>query len=275
MVKPLLSICLCCYNDAPYLDLLLKSIKDNTKLLYEVCIIDNDSTDNTSEIIDKHIFSDGHISNWINAKNVGVIGVNKAVAMSIGEYIVDMNSDMVVLPNWDIKMMNFLRRLEAINNGLASVSATLIEPYPGNPEYYFGDFGTHPDNFKYDGLLRNISHYQKDGIKKKDTIQFSHPIMMSRKTWDNIGGISLGYPFPGMCTDVDLGFKLLWSRAKCVMVGDAFVYHFSSATLNRMRSEGYGTPAGVQEFIKKWHKHPDDMYKKYKVREEYKWPTTS
>ena len=66
MVKPLLSICLCCYNDAPYLDLLLKSIKDHTKLLYEVCIIDNDSTDNTSEIIDKHIFSDGHISNGIN-----------------------------------------------------------------------------------------------------------------------------------------------------------------------------------------------------------------
>jgi GT2 family glycosyltransferase len=213
-----------------------------------------------------HDYADEHLNVRSNKKNVGVIGVNQAVEMSKGRYVVDINSDMIVLPGWDMALIRKLRKLEAM--GEASVSACLIEPYPGNPEYNYHDFGTSPEVLRYEALMHGYAMYLG---AKKDTVQFSHPIMMHRELWDAVGGISEGFPFPGMCTDVDLGFKLLKRGARTVMCGDALVYHFSSATLKRMRSEGTETPPGVQEFIEKHGEHPDALYEKFQVRKEFLW----
>ncbi len=264
-MTPIISVCLCCYNDAPYLEWFFKSIRDTMQggVPYEVCIVDNASTDDTMKVIAKWSKLIPNIVWTTQDKNEGVIAVNRAVQLSVGKYIVNCNSDMIFLPGWDITMFHHLRKLEAHNNGLASVSATLIEPVSGNQEYVYAPLGTSPDTVDYEKLMKFNNMTKR---LMPDTIQFSHPIMMSRETWDKVGGISEGYPFPGMCTDVDLGFKLLSSGAKCVMIGSAFVYHFSSATLKRMRSDGIETPPGTKEFIEKWGAHPDDMYKKYNVR---------
>ena len=272
MAQPTISICLCCHNDAPYLKLLLRSIIENTTVPFEICVVDNGSTDGTQAwLLEQREKLDGKLKVAGNIQNIGVGAVNQAVELSSGKYVLDINSDMIVLPGWDMALLRKLKKLERMNDGFASVSATLIEPRAGNPEYHFGDFGSTPDTCKYQSLTQNASRYLQDGVRKKDTIQFSHPILMSRETWDKVGGISDGYPFPGMCTDVDLGFKLLKNGAKCVMCGDAVVYHFGSATLIRMRGEGVETPPGEKEFAEKFGAFPRHMYDEYDVRKEFQW----
>lgn len=269
-MKPMLSICLCSYNDCEYLELLFKSIYTNTTLPFEICITDNASTDDTVDLIREYYDKHNNFHYRLIHENEGVQAVNKSVEFADGKYIVNINSDMCVFQNWDAILWRKLLRLELNNKGLASVSACLVEPHGGNPEYYHVNLGTTPNEFSD----HHIESSWLQNLKlKSDTIQFSHPIMMSRKTWDMVGGITENYyPFPGMCTDVDLGFKLLSAGAKCVMCGDALVYHFSSATLNRMRSNGTVTPPGTTEFIKRWGAHPDKFYEQYKVRSYFEWP---
>jgi len=268
-----LSICLCCYNDAKYLDLLLSSIYQNTKFFpYEVVIVDNASIDNTRPILDKwQQFMSHNLLCIYLQNNMGVPAVNMAVEYSSGKYIVDMNSDMVMLPGWDKILVSELRKLEHSKtwNGLCSVSLKLIEPYPDNPEYFYFDAGRNPDEFNFPKLYQYIQTIDSSGLFAKDTIQFSHPICMSYDTWHKVGGITEGvYPFPGMCTDVDLGFKILSKGGMCVMKNYPGCYHFSSATLKRMRGNGIETPPGVKEFVRQWGVHPDEMYQKYNVRKE-------
>lgn len=274
-MKPLLSICLCCYNDKHYLNLLFKSIYKNTKIPFEVCVADNGSTDGTPDLLDRWSRLHDNFHHKCFPTNEGVYVVNEAVKMSAGRYVMDTNSDMIFLTGYDRVLLNTLRKLERANNGLASVSATLIEPQSGNPEYYSCDFGTDPETFDdaylHDNKMLEIWHEKY--AYKQDYWQFSHPIMMSRELWDKVGGIDMfSYPFPGYGTDIDLGAKLLEEGAWTVMCGQALVYHFSNVTLTRIEKDlGKKLPPGRKEFEEKWGYSMNELYKKFNMRRVFNW----
>lgn len=88
MEKPKFSIIVPVYNTEKYLKRCLDSIRKQTFKNYEVIIVNDGSTDNSSDIISKYPFK------IINQKNQGLsMARNNGVKESSGEYLIFLDSD--------------------------------------------------------------------------------------------------------------------------------------------------------------------------------------
>ena len=84
---PKVSVLIPCYNYARFLDEAIQSILNQTFTDYEVIIVDNNSTDNTEEVVRKYL-TYTHISYYKNPVNIGLVGnFNKSLEYAKGEYI--------------------------------------------------------------------------------------------------------------------------------------------------------------------------------------------
>ncbi|MEP6514091.1 MAG: glycosyltransferase family 2 protein [Parafilimonas sp.] len=84
---PKISVLIPTYNYAQYLDEAIQSVIDQTYSDFELIIVDNNSTDNTDEVVRKYLY-DGRISYYKNETNIGMVAnFNKCLEYSKGEYI--------------------------------------------------------------------------------------------------------------------------------------------------------------------------------------------
>lgn len=115
MKKPVLSVILSNYNHAQYLEGALASILNQTFSSMELIIIDDASTDNSVDIIEKFMEKYGNIRLIKNKQNRGVVAnANQLLELAQGEYIYWAASDDVVLPGFFEKSMNlFMRHKQA------------------------------------------------------------------------------------------------------------------------------------------------------------------
>lgn len=86
------------YNVAPYLSECLDSVLSQDFEDFEVCVVDDGSSDGSSLICDDYAARDRHIK-LCHQENGGVsVARNKALDMATGEYIWFVDSDDYVLP---------------------------------------------------------------------------------------------------------------------------------------------------------------------------------
>lgn len=261
-MKKIISICLCCFNDLPYLKLLFKSIEKNTTIPYEICLTENHSIDGTDEwllLAGKVKESVGPEKNkkcrirWTH-KNEGVSAVNVSAEIAKGEFLVWCNSDHYFLPNWDINILRYLKRQP---DNLFSFN--VIEPTGENYKYLHYDAGQTPDTFREADLLE---FYKKnvEGKTGPNIISVNHPVACTRELWDKIGGVDNAY-FPGWTSDIDWSKRAYDLGAKQVMVKNAAVYHFVSSTLKRKEFDKDRQKIhqrGVELFKSKFGMLPED-----------------
>ena len=90
--KPLVSIVIPTYNHAKFISKALKSILDQTFKDWEAIIIDNQSTDQTNDILSK--YSDPRIKSY-KIDNNGIIAKsrNLGIKLSKGKWIAFLDSD--------------------------------------------------------------------------------------------------------------------------------------------------------------------------------------
>lgn len=239
MNKPIISICLCSYNDLPYLKHLYDSVIKNTTLPWEFILHDNGSTDGTKEWFSDRINNNlgRYLLKYSSSKeNLGVSAVNFAANLAYGQYILDINADMVVLPGWDKALFAKAKKLEAkgINNFLLSLNN--IEPQASiESQYIIYNAGQNAQEFDYSKLE---SFYQSNYNKLviPDHNQYAHPIFMAKKLWDQMGGVDdQNYGF-GQATDHDIPANLYFNcnTRDFIRLGSAHVYHFSNKTLAKL-----------------------------------------
>lgn len=255
------SVCLCSWNDLPFLKILYKGLKRNSRLSYDLIIHDNGSTDGTEAWL-----KENNIFYTRSETNEGSPAVNYAVAKAKTDYIVDINSDMYPLPYWDVEIWKQIREFE--NNGIKKwmISSCLIEPYGTNPEYTIINCGTTAETFNEEKL---ISAYLANAsqIAKQNTTQYSHPITMPKSLWDQMGGVDTDYPF-GIASDHDIAARAY--NAGCrnfKMLGRSRVYHFISQTVKKLppnRSDNHDI------FLKKWGITIKEFRKHMEVANSYK-----
>lgn len=93
MNYPKVSILIPTYNYGRFLDEAIQSVLDQTYSDYEVIIVDNDSQDNTTEVIQKYL-KDGRFFYYKNEKNLGQANnYNKCLFYAKGKYIKFLNAD--------------------------------------------------------------------------------------------------------------------------------------------------------------------------------------
>jgi glycosyltransferase involved in cell wall biosynthesis len=107
----MISVIISVYNGDKYLEDAIKSILNQTFEDFELIIVNDASTDNTQNIIDKYVDLDKRVSSIINEINQGIsISRNIALVKSQGKYIATMDADDVSMPDRLEIQYNFMEK---------------------------------------------------------------------------------------------------------------------------------------------------------------------
>lgn len=97
------------YNRAKFLKKAITSSLNQTFDKYEILIIDNNSTDNTAQVVND--FKDKRICYMKNNKNIGMIGNwNRCLKFAKGKYIVILGDDDTLEPNFLLDSVNIFNK---------------------------------------------------------------------------------------------------------------------------------------------------------------------
>jgi GT2 family glycosyltransferase len=244
---PLVSIIIAVHNHLEYTYNCLLSILNHTqKIEYEIILINDCSSDQTAQFMNEKI---RHITYLENSQNLGFLrSCNKAATYAKGKYIVLLNNDTQVRPDWLTHMISVFDN--DINAGL--VGCKLIYPYGllqeagglvnvnGEPSNY-GRFDD-PKQFKYN-YLRQTDYCSGAAV------------MLSKADFDSIGKFDEQYA-PAYYEDTDLCFAVRYKLNKKVFYQPlSEIIHFegisSGKTIKKGSIKEYQV-INAEKFKKKW-----------------------
>lgn len=232
------SLLLPTWNNLPYLQLCIESIRRNSTLSIQIIVIVNDGSDGTIEWLEQQNTID-----YVHAvQNIGICyGLNIARSLVKADYIVYLNDDMYVLPDWDTHLFNEIKK---IGHSDFMLSGTMIEPHStGNSCVVVKDFGTNPDNFREKELLDTYTTLYRNNWSGSTW----PPNVVHRDLWDLVGGFSVEFT-PGMYSDPDFSKKVYDTGVRIFKgVGTSLVYHFGSKSTRRVKRN-----RGRNTFLLKW-----------------------
>ncbi|WP_132054597.1 glycosyltransferase family 2 protein [Pseudocnuella soli] len=91
--EPLVSVLVPTYNSAAFLEEAIESVLAQTYTNFELLIVDNQSTDNTKELVQQYL-SDPRVQYQLNEKNLGMVGnFNRCLELAQGKYLKFLMSD--------------------------------------------------------------------------------------------------------------------------------------------------------------------------------------
>ncbi len=215
----LISIVIPTWNGAPHLPVCFNALRRQTLHPYEIILVDNASSDNTRELVERDYPEVRLIRLPENRRFAGACNIG--IRASRGEYVALLNNDTEADENW-----------------LASVAATFL---------------THPDAGFVASKLRLFDqrdrlHAAGDfysargvpgnrGVWQVDQGQFDTEYVFGacgaasvyrREMLDKIGLLDEAFEFS--CEDVDLSWRAQLAGYKCAFAHDAIVNHKVSAT---------------------------------------------
>lgn len=146
--EELVSIIMPTYNSGHFIGKTIDSVLSQTYQNWEVIIVDDCSTDNTSKIVSSYTTKDNRIKYHRLDRNSGAaVARNKAVELSKGKYIAFIDSDDIWFPEKLSKQINFM---EKNNYTFTSTSYTKIDE-EGN---FLNRIITAKFKSDYDGILK-------------------------------------------------------------------------------------------------------------------------
>lgn len=225
-----LSIIICTWNSAEDIEKCLYSLTRWTcPANCEIIIIDNNSTDNTKEIIRKFPLPGEPAVNLIeNDCNKGLsCANNQGIKESNNEYLLFLNPDTVILDNALEKMVQFMEKDKSIgamgpqhlnNNGRIIPSCR-----------EFPNFGNLIRQRKW--KMRYFDH--------KSTREVDQPmgscLLTRREIIDKIGGFNENYPL--FMNDVDFCYRIKKAGYKIFFLEDAKIIHKVGGSTNKIRKK--------------------------------------
>ncbi len=232
------SILIPSWNNLEMLQLCLHSIHKNSRFKHQIIVHLNEGTDGSLEWVKAQ-----GIDYTFSAQNAGICyAVNAMAKLVQTDYILFLNDDMYVCPEWDLHLMN---EVTTTTNNLWYFSGTMIEPNPSSNKCNLApfDFGTDVKSFKEQELLE----FCKTTHRKDWNGASWPPSLVSKELFLKVGGYSEEFS-PGMYSDPDFSMKL-WRAGVRNFKGIAasMVYHFQSKSTGRVEKND-----GRKQFAIKW-----------------------
>ncbi len=209
----------------------IESVKKNTSgVLYEHVVVDNGSTDGTLE----YLKSLKGIILVDNGKNLGCAGgLNSGIAKCKGDYICNLDNDVIVSKNWLLPMVE----LAAKRPDIGIVSPGTRE---GRLDY---DFDAYAEDYKR--KMKNVLAKEFGGWC----------MLIKREVIDKIGLFSP--EFNMYCEDTDFYLRMKQAGFEAIRTGASFVHHRVNATLST-----------IPEKQKIEHEHVVRLREKWKIKED-------
>ncbi len=249
---PDISIIIPCYNNILYtLICLYYLLNHKSEFKYEIILVDDNSNDETKE----YLATLPGIKYIRNDTNLGFIeSCNKAAQTSKAQYLVFLNNDTIILPNWLDKLIATIEKNKdcgIVGSHLLNFDFTTQEA--GGLVYKNGEAGNYG---------RNLPHNHPNVAYFKDVDYVSGAsLAITNSLWQEIGGFDEIYK-PAYYEDTDLAFKVRAKGYKVYYQPESKIIHFEGITSGRDINNGPKSFQKVnqEKFYQKWRdeldKHP-------------------
>jgi glycosyltransferase involved in cell wall biosynthesis len=235
--KAIFSIIIPTWNNLPYLQLCIDSIRKNSALPHQIIVHVNEGKDGTLDWLK----TQPEIDYTHSKENVGICyAMNYCRQLMTTDYLLYINDDMYVCPGWDKALYD---EIQAVGHKYFFFSATQFEPVTQNPCCISANYGSTLETFREADLLKEFDSYPKNDWQGATW----PPNVVHKDIWDIAGGYSIEFS-PGMSSDPDFSMKLWQMGIRLYKgVGKSRVYHFVSKTTKRIKKNN-----GYYMFIHKW-----------------------
>jgi hypothetical protein len=231
------SIIIPTWNNLPFLQLAVETIRRHSAHAHEILVHVNDGSDGTLAWVREQ-----GLKHTASPANIGIcFAVNRVAALATQPYLLYLNDDMAVLPGWDTRLLEIAQRLEGQRFML---SATMIEPGGANNRCTVAaDYGRDAAGFREAELIAALP-----SMRRAHWLGSTWPpTLLPTWMWTEVGGYSTEFS-PGMSSDNDLSMKLWHAGCRTFIgLGDSFVYHFACVSTGRIVKND-----GRLQFLHKW-----------------------
>ena len=168
------SVVVCTYNRAALLASCLQGLSEQSldKSLYEVIVVNNNSTDNTKDIVDD--FASYSNFRVIVEMNQGLSHArNRGWQEASGEYVAYIDDDAIAFSDWVENMLEFIRRYPSVKAfGGPYYGYSIVEI----PEWVPPGFGSH-----------SLGEQERPIVMGKESISGSN-MVFAKDLLQNVGG---------------------------------------------------------------------------------------
>ncbi len=232
------SILIPTWNNLSFLKLCIESIEKNSFFLHQIIIYVNDGSDGTLDWIKSKNLDFVH-----SPHNVGIcFALNALRPLVKTKYILYMNDDMYVCPQWDKYLWE---EIEKLSDNKFFLSSTLIQPRPFYCKSVIApaNYGESVDSFDEERLLKEYAT-----LPHTDWLGATWPPnIVHRDIWDLVGGYSVELS-PGMYSDPDFSAKLWLAGVRYFKgISKSRVYHFEARSTRRIAKNN-----GSAQFLLKY-----------------------
>lgn len=178
---PLVSVLIAAYNVEKYIEDSIRSVMNQTYKNLQIIIVNDGSTDNTNQIIERLMIEDSRILKVNNESNIGFIGsLNVGLNYVNGEYIARTDADDIAKPDWIEKITSAMFKNPNI---IAMGSHLEIISISGELNKYnkTGDIWKH--SLEHENIIRDMLFYNpmhnntmimKSEVYKKHHLTFDY-----------------------------------------------------------------------------------------------------
>ncbi len=225
---PRVSVVVLTYNNIEFTKACLRSIESESNWpQLEIIVVDNASSDGTREYLSQWAQAHDHRKVILNERNLGfAAGNNIGLAAATGEYLVLLNNDTYVTPNWVRTLVNHLRRNPRIG---------IIGPVTNN----IGNEAKIEIRYdSMDGMRSAAAAYTRRHLGELipiRTVAF-FCVAMPRATYEMVGSLDEVFGV-GFFEDDDYCRRVEAAGLDVACAEDVFVHHHLSASFDKLKAE--------------------------------------
>jgi len=260
---PLTSIIMLTFNQLDYTRKCLQSIEKHTDSRYELILVDNGSTDGTTDFLKDFARSRKNVILVLNKENLGFAkGNNQGIEKARGDYILLLNNDVVVTEGWLERMVDYME-----SNPDVGMVGPLSNNVSGPQKVKDVPSGSNLDDIH--AFARRIA--RENAGKIENVMRLVGFCLLIRKdVIDLIGALDENYG-SGNFQDDDLCLRSLIAGFRHVILKDVFIQHYGSKTFEGNNID-YNSSLDKNRdyFARKWHGIVEMEDGGYKVKLEPK-----
>ena len=207
--------------------------------------MDNGSTDGTVKWLNKLVREHRHYNLIRNEKNLGFAkGCNQGIEAAKGEYILLLNNDVNVTPNWLSDLQDYLKSSKDI--GIVGPMTNNISGPQQVPKVGYSSI---TDLDEYARSFREKNHYRR--IPFRRIVGFC--MLFRRELVDRIGLLDESFG-TGNFEDDDFCLRAELAGYRNMIAGDVFIHHFGSRSFIGNKIDYRKTMKGNHNhFQEKWN----------------------
>ncbi len=226
--KPLISIIVLNYNGKRFLEVLFDSLLKTTYSNYEIIMVDNHSTDDSIDYVEKKY---PLVKVYDSGGNIGYSGGNNfGIERANGEFVLLLNNDIEVTPGWLEPIINeFLS-----DENIVACQPKIRHMIDKDSFEYAGASGGFMDIFGYPFLRgRVMDTVEKDNGQYDDNVDLfwasGASIAIRKNVFEHSG--MLDNDFVHHMEEIDLCWRMLLQGKRIRVATDSIIYHYAGGTI--------------------------------------------